>query len=207
MRWLAASLACLAAGCVGTAPVREEARAPVHPRLEGRQPAPPAPTGFAIRSPGFEETAGGQANCVAHWSCRVHVDPHSFRIALDEATFAEGRRSLRIEKVGPEPWASVVQSLPAKPVIGERLRYSMAVRLEGVAGRGAGVSLMTVGPNGVIEHKETTATGTSGWRRLSVEIEVPPGAERVEVGAILEAEGRLWIDDARIERLGASSRR
>jgi hypothetical protein len=176
-------------------------------------PVPPAsraatvPGGLKLADPGFESEMPAARNCPLQWTCQVHVDPKSFRITTDRNDAAGGGQSLLIEKVGPEPWATVLQSVPAGEALGKRIRFTLAVRMEGVAGRGAGPWILLRGPSGVIEHKETLSTGSSGWRKVAVEVDVPPQTERIEVGAILEADGRLWVDDAFLEILPAAGGR
>jgi hypothetical protein len=109
--------------------------------------------------------------------------------------------------VGAEPWATVLQSIPAREVAGQRVRFSLAMRMDGVAGAGAGPWIIAFGPGGMIEHRASLDLGTRDWRRVAVEIELPGNAERIEVGAILEADGRMWIDDARLEVVEASPKR
>jgi len=166
----------------------------------------PAFLTFVLAAPGFEADFPAARNCPLQWTCRVHVDPKSFRFTSDGTERSEGLRSLRIEKVGPEPWATVLQSLPARDAIGRRVRFSLSLRLSGVDGRGAGPWILTLGPSGVVEHREVLATGTAGWRSVPVEMDIPAGTERIEVGAILEGEGSIWVDDARIEILPPSGR-
>ena len=193
MRIVTAMLAMAAAAC---------AQQPTEPvATRPAQPIKAARALLTLVAPGFEADFPPARNCPLQWICRVHVDPKSFRFTSDESERAEGLRSLRIEKVGPEPWATVLQSLPAREAVGRRVRFSISVRLAGVDGRGAGPWILARGPNGVIEHREVLATGTGGWRRVPVEMDIPAQTESIEVGAMLEGEGRLWVDDARIEIL------
>lgn len=183
---------------------------PPGPAISPAAPASRAatvPGGLRLADPGFESEIPAARNCPLQWTCQVHVDPKSFRIATDAIDAAAGRQSLLIEKVGPEPWVTVQQSLAAREALGKRIRFTLDVRMAGVAGRGAGPWILLRGPSGVIEHKETLSTGTSGWRKVAVEVDVPPQTERIEVGAILEADGRLWVDDAFLEILPAAGGR
>jgi hypothetical protein len=162
---------------------------------------------LAIADGDFEAETPAGRNCPTSWICRVHADSASFRISSDATTAAQGRRSLRIEKVGTEPWATVLQSIPAREAAGHRVRFSLAMRMEGVAGVGAGPWIIAFGPGGMIEHRASLDKGTRDWQRAAVEMELPGNAEHIEVGAILEADGRIWIDDARLEVVEASPRR
>jgi hypothetical protein len=40
---------------------------------------------------------------------------------------------------------------------------------------------------------------------VSIEFDIPANAETFEVGAMLEGPGKLWIDAARLEHIGATA--
>jgi hypothetical protein len=189
-------------GLAGCATVPTPAAAPA---AAGRITQQSAPT-FAVVAGDFETDFPAAQNCPPHWMCRVHADPASFRISSDATTAAQGSRSLRIEKIGSEPWATVLQSLSAREAAGHRVRFSLAMRMEGVAGLGAGPWIITIGPGGLIEHRASLEQGTRDWRRVEVEVDIPSYTDRIEIGAIIESDGRIWIDDARLEVVGAGSR-
>jgi hypothetical protein len=41
--------------------------------------------------------------------------------------------------------------------------------------------------------------GTIGWMRYVAEVNVPHGADSVELGVVMHGAGTVWIDDVRIE--------
>jgi hypothetical protein len=153
----------------------------------------------ALPNAGFEEGAL-QAHCAPRWACVMHADPDSFRFFVDESSAAGGRRALCIEPVRNEPWALATQASFDPALHGRRVRFSLAVRTEGVTGHGAGVIAKAHGGHGeMLVSRESLVTGTQGWKRLAVELDVPRGASDVEVGGMLAGKGRLCIDDARLE--------
>ena len=40
--------------------------------------------------------------------------------------------------------------------------------------------------------------GTTAWQRFTITIPVQPGADRIEVGAMLRGKGALWLDDVEL---------
>ena len=57
---------------------------------------------------------------------------------------------------------------------GARVRFSAAVKLESVTGKGAGPFIIAQGGTGqTIEYAESVATGEHGWARVEVEMDVP----------------------------------
>lgn len=173
--------------------------------------APPAPTpsrAIALRNAGFEGEITPDARCPPAWGCSVHADPGAYRFTVDESSPAEGRRSLRVEQVRNEPWAIATQHLRTETHLrGARLRFSMALKLEGVTGKGAGPFYLAQGTGGTtLDHRQSLLQGTSGWQRVTLEFVVPEGSEGFQVGLAIEGPGRAWIDDARLEWLETGSK-
>jgi hypothetical protein len=185
MRPVPLALAALAlAGCSGVA----------------METAPAFPT-LPLANAGFEE-ASTLASCAPGWNCSMHADPKSFRFALDHGQAAGGRASLCIEPVTREPWGKATQSVTDPRLRGKHVRFSLAVRTEGVAGNGAGPLVVAYGGSGqILVARQQFVKGTAGWRRVALELDVPATAYVVEVGAALEGTGRACIDDARLEIL------
>jgi hypothetical protein len=164
------------------------------------RPAAPLQPAVALANAGFEAPAGPGARCPLRWSCSSHGNPSSHRFLLDEAAPAEGQRSLCIERVLPEPWAVAALPLRDPALAGKRVRFSLAMRLEGVAD-GAGPWVLVHGPHGNLLHEQRLAKGTRGWERAAIEFTVPAQAQLLELGATLEGPGKACIDDARLEVL------
>jgi hypothetical protein len=168
---------------------------------DGRAPSPPMSEFVPLQNSGFEADLPGDSHCPPKWGCTMHSDASSYRFFIDEAAPAEGKRSLCIERVGDEPWALATQGLFDHALRGRRLRFSIALRTEGV-GIGAGPFVMVQDGSGKrLFHDERLIKGTQGWQRLDLEFTVPADAAIVEVGATLRGPGKLCIDDARIEIL------
>jgi hypothetical protein len=180
--WLAlATVACALAACSAVGP--------------GAGGAP----GWPLANPGFEE-GSAQPPCPAGWSCGMHADPTSFRFLLDESRPAQGRRSLCIEPVRHEPWAKASQWVLDPRVRGKRVRLSLAVRTERVAGDGAGALIVAHGDTGqILGTERQLVSGDNDWRRVATELVVPPTMHDIELSAVLEGSGRACFDDVRLE--------
>jgi len=161
------------------------------PAVEGPREVPLANAGF--------EQAPVSPDCPPGWFCAARATPYSFRFFLDGSSPAEGVRSLCIEPVGHEPWAYATQSIPDRGLGGHRVRFSMSVRVDGVTGRGGGIVARAHDGHGrTIAYAERLVTGTAGWKSLFLELDVPPGANDVEVGGLLDGRGRVCVDEARL---------
>ena len=179
------------------------------PLLGGCATAPSVPAlarEVALENAGFELPAEADRNCAVRWGCSVHADPSAFRFAVDATIASEGKQSLRIEPAGKEPWAVAAQVVRDLRLRGTRLRLSFAMKTEGVTGKGAGpwVEVQDGYGRRMSNHTEY-ATGTQDWARRSIEFVVPAGMYQFEVGTILDGQGKVWIDDFRLEVLEVDS--
>jgi hypothetical protein len=185
--------AAFATACAAAVPAQK-------PRGEHAKSGPlEVPRAVPLKNAGFENAPRSGERCPEHWGCTMHADPDSFRFSLDRATPAEGRQSLCIERVTREPWSLATQAIDAVALRGTRLRFSLAVRVDRAAGPGGGPFLVVHGPSGNLAHEERLVTRTAGWQRIAVDFTVAALAQRVEVGATLQGDGRVCVDDARLE--------
>ena len=189
----------LLAGCASAAG-RPDA-VPVH-REVPRTPAAVAPAlgTLALRNAGFEAPPRSPNYCADRWDCSVHADPSSFTFTVVSAQAAEGAQAMCVERVGREPWATISQGIHDTGTRGMTLRLSLSMRLDGVTGEGAGPWVVLQGPGGrTLKHDQKLRKSTQGWERATLEFEVPPTTEILEVGMTLEGPGRACIDDVRLE--------
>ncbi len=174
----------LAAGCAGPAAA----------------PTPAAGRAIALANADFE-LAPAAERCAPGWSCSMHADPTAFRFFLDRAQPGAGAASLCIERVKAEPWGIATQALADATLKGRRVRFSLALRTQGVASGAGPVAMVHNGSGVVTASRQRLVAGTQAWRRVEVEIDVPRDMHLLEVGALLEGPGRACVDDARLEVL------
>ncbi len=170
---------------------------------------PPAATAAtaAVRvvNPGFESATTKQNGDPEGWFSFQHAGVKSFDFVLDTAGPHGGLRSLRIDNVGPEPYGAIAQRVDARAYRGKVARYSAWLRTRDVAGTGAVLTLMTFAKGAIVDHEfmaDRALTGTAGWTRFTLSLPVAPDAERIEIGAMLQGKGSLWLDDATLEFVG-----
>jgi hypothetical protein len=159
---------------------------------------------IVLKNPGFETASDPQRACALGWDCTMHADPQSFRFFHDDKSPAAGKRSFCIEPVRAEPWALVTQGIHQPSFRGAKVRFSIAVRVEGASGSGAGPWVLIQPPAGRNIHRQQLVNGTQGWQRVAVEVDVPADAQIIELGATLEGAGRACFDDARLELVAGS---
>jgi hypothetical protein len=194
------ALSALAVGLLAGCAAPQTVVAPVAPVAA---PALPSAPGITLANSDFEADFPAGGRCPMRWECKSHADPNSHRFRLDETAPASGRRSLCIERVTREPWALATQVVRDASLRGARVRFSIAVRVDGAV-EGAGPWVLAHRRSGQNVHEQSLAKSTTGWQRLSVEVALPADTDFVEVGATLEGAGRVCLDDARLEVLQGS---
>ena len=168
------------------------------PAAQAAQPVAPAGA-IALRNAGFESPKRPGERCAVEWGCSMHSNPDSFRFWVESAGAGAGAQSLCVERVLPEPWATAAQSVPAAALRGRKVRFSLLMRGENLAGEGVGPIIIATAGGATIEIAQKVGRIGPEWRRYSVELVVPARAESLEVGATMFGGGRACLDDARLE--------
>lgn len=193
----------LAAAVLALAASLAQGQLPARP---GAAAAEPVGTPIALVNPGFESAETGPLGNPEGWFSYQHAGPRSYEFDVDDTVAKGGRRSFRITNVGPEPFGTISQGLPARELRGKTLRYSAWIRTQDVQGnrlgKGAQMRIVAMRSGSPVAHnfgRETAASGTTEWTRKEISLTVPPTAETVEIGALLFGPGKLWLDDATLE--------
>ena len=121
---------------------------------------------------------------------------------LDTSDPHGGTRSLRIDYIGPEPYGSVAQSVVAAPYVGKVARYSAWLKTRDASENGAVLTILVLANGAVVSQNfmaEAPVKGSKGWTRYTITLPVPGNAERVEIGAMMQGKGSLWLDDVELE--------
>jgi hypothetical protein len=100
---------------------------------------------------------------------------------LDSGQKRSGTQSMRIKKIGPEPYGTISQILDGTRYAGKTVRLSGWIRTDAVPeGRntGAGLVLLALRGSSFVAHevmKKARVRGTTEWKRYTIELKVPPG--------------------------------
>jgi hypothetical protein len=201
MRYLALPALALLAACAAT-PV--STTSPVITPPAGSTPAPQAPAparGVSLVNPGFESTVPGRRNNDPEgWFSHQHAGDVSYRFAVDTSEPHSGQRSLRIDNVGPEPYGAIAQTVDARPYRGKTARVSGWLRTRDSANAGLTITVLANGvPLANDFMADAAVKGTTGWKRYTLALPVAPNAEFVEIGAMMQGKGSLWLDDVELQ--------
>lgn len=167
------------------------------------------PTLSAIALVGFAAVGGSSGDTPIGWSLGA-VD----RAAYDAGTLPAPDRSgtaayLASADPAPEGFGTLMQAVRADAFRGKRVRLSALVRAEGVE-RWSGLWMRVDGPGreppmlALDNMQDRPITGTTGWVRYAVVLDVPETAEGVVFGALLDGPGRVLLDDVTLEEVDES---
>ena len=159
----------------------------------------------ALVNPGFESKKPGEGGNPEGWVAIQHAGEESYDFALDSGQKRSGTQSMRIKKIGPEPYGTITQVLDGRPYAGKKVKLSGWIRSDAIAegrGAGAGLVLMALRGSSFLAHefmKQQRVRGTTDWTLYTIELKVPPATTRLELGAMLEGAGTVWVDDFQLE--------
>ncbi|MFO1304220.1 MAG: hypothetical protein U1F54_10835 [Burkholderiales bacterium] len=175
--------------------------APAQAASAAAEPGARSPHGTTVINPGFESMVPGRRNNDPEgWFSHQHAGTLSYRFTLDTTNPRSGARSLRIENIGPEPYGAITQTIDGKPYRGKTVRLSAWLRTQDTENAALTLAAMSNGiPLANNFMSEKPVKGTTGWTRYTITLPVAPGAEFVEVGAMIQGKGSLWFDDVEVE--------
>ncbi len=157
----------------------------------------------ALVNPGFESTLPGRRRGDPEgWFSFQHAGAKSYLFVVDAALPHSGERSLRIENVGPEPYGAVAQYLKGAPHAGKVARLTGWLRTRDAADAGAVLTLLALKGGVPLAQNfmpDAPVKGTTDWTRYTITLPIAHGADRIEVGAMLQGRGSLWLDDVTLE--------
>ena len=133
--------------------------------------------------------------------------PHEYEdVAAAEDVYA-GKRVVTLRCVADKPtgFGTLMQQCAPDQYVGERIRFSGALRSRDVGGWG-GLWFRVDGKTGKSlsfdNMQDRAVKGTTEWARYDVVLDVPEGATLLAYGVLLSGDGELGIADLRIDRVG-----
>jgi hypothetical protein len=140
---------------------------------------------------------------IAGWRC-------AGTCVRDTAVRSEGLASASVSPAG-DGVGTMNQSIKPDTFRGKRIRYSAMVKTDAIASdAGAGLWMRVDGP-GVGETLQfdnmfdRPIPARTDWKRYEIVLDVPAESSYIIWGLIVNGPGKAWIDDVRIEVVGAST--
>ncbi|WP_374665102.1 hypothetical protein [Ramlibacter sp.] len=163
---------------------------------------PPGKQSIALVNPGFAVDASGR---FTGWTKLEHNVGNSYRFEADAEVYAlSAPTSLRISRHGLEFYGLTEQRVRVQPEwIGRTVRLSGYLRTRGVTGTGAALVLQVRdGSDQILVAEQMNGRRVRGdldWQQYSVQVRVVQAAWWLQVGAMLEDDGTLWVDDLALD--------
>jgi hypothetical protein len=135
--------------------------------------------------------------------------PADYDVSVDNSTAPNGKRSaLIIAKPGAKSdgFGTLMQVVAADDYRGARLKLSGYLRTESV--NRAQMWMRVDGANGkavAFDNMDSRpVTGTTGWMRYDIVLDVPPDSVDIAFGFLLISRGKVWGNDFRFDKVGAT---
>ncbi|MDR2148519.1 MAG: peptidase S41, partial [Tannerella sp.] len=148
----------------------------------------------------FEKVENGKP---AIWSLYSMYSMPGYSISLESVNVKSGKYAIAMEykgdSTGYQPMAMMIPSYN-----GERITFSGYIKTENVTDGYAGL-WMRIDPlsgNHVIAFdnmQENGVTGTTGWKKYEITLEMNPGkTKQIVFGGLLVGKGKAWFDDFKV---------
>lgn len=133
--------------------------------------------------------------------------PASYEVGIDAQAAYNGHPSACLRATEPvsDGFGTLMQEFRADKYIGKRLRFSAFVKSDGVQSW-AGLWMRVdkeKDPVAFDNMVDRPIKGTTGWQKYDVVLDVPQNATAIAFGILLNGAGAVWLNNARIEVVGA----
>ncbi|MFP5284190.1 MAG: erythromycin esterase family protein, partial [Thermoanaerobaculia bacterium] len=144
------------------------------------------------------------AECSSGW---VQAGFGGYLMSIDGSAPRSGRQSLLLQYAGgprdPRSFGLVMQQIPADLVAGRSVRLSGYIRTQGISDGYAGLWFQGSNADRSSVVADNMAgrgpSGTTGWTRYEINLDIPADAVDVRVGMLLPGNGRAWFDGLSLE--------
>ncbi|MEP6483541.1 MAG: hypothetical protein ABJB01_03760 [Rudaea sp.] len=132
------------------------------------------------------------------WTLTHHAGVVGYKASLDTNDPAQGKSSLRFERIAPQVYGDMMVRPDLSKYAGKTIELSAMMKCADVGPKGWKLFLNANQP-GTLAYS-TGMQGTTGWQRQSVRLKLPAqGASDVTVGVTLQDAGTGWMDDVHLQ--------
>jgi len=136
-------------------------------------------------------------------------DASAYEMGFDEKATYCGKRSAYVKSRRPNSgFGTMMQVVRADHYRGKRLRLLGSARASGVEDW-AGLWMRVDGPKkellGFDNMQQRPITGTTGWARYQVVLDVPEESVHVAFGFLLAGSGQIWAADLHLDTVSVST--
>ena len=133
-----------------------------------------------------------------------------FSSQLEQQVVHGGRKAACLQSIavpGAEDFATVTQAIDARLYRGQKVKLSGFVRSDKVtqwAGLWMRIDPKSGPPLEFDNMQKRPIRGTTEWTQYSIELNVSFQAEQIHIGGLLMGSGTIWLDDLKLETVGAA---
>jgi len=133
-------------------------------------------------------------------------DSTDYEIGVDDQAAHDGKRSTYIRsKTPPRGFAVLMQMIMAENYKGTRLAmtgYAKSEQMRGWAGFWMRVDGLNESNLRFDNMADRPITGTTGWTKYQVVLDVPDDAAYIAFGMVMSGQGQVWFDDIQFQIVG-----
>jgi RNA polymerase sigma factor (sigma-70 family) len=134
-------------------------------------------------------------------------NPNAYQVGVDREVSKSGKASAYVQMQGADAKAfgTLAQAFQAKDYLGKRVRLSAYLKTENATG-GAGLWMRVDGPGCTLAfdnmEKRMVQGTTKDWKKVEIVLDVPEKASAITIGLMVTGNGKAWVDDFQLERVG-----
>ncbi|MCG7927543.1 MAG: hypothetical protein JAY67_18655 [Candidatus Thiodiazotropha taylori] len=149
-----------------------------------------------LKNPSFEESD----QFVKGWGFSQHAGEPAYEVSIDTSDSTDGKHSYRIERKLVQAWGMINQWLPLDSAEGKSIKLSAMIKSEALGPKGFDLSLVFRKANKkfISEIASESVTGSHEWQRLEVVAVVPAKTAHLQITAVLNDAGTVWLDDVQL---------
>lgn len=125
-----------------------------------------------------------------------------YTVRVDSTVSVSGKRSLCIQKISDGSFGVANSSFPVSLAKGKKLKYTGYIKTENVTGECAGLWWRVDGASGPLGFDNMNGrgpTGTTGWTKYTIEMQIDDKAQNINFGVLFPGSGKVWFDNLQIE--------
>lgn len=159
------------------------------------------PGAIALLNPDFEAALMADGT-IQGWSTGQHAPENpgdvDYKFDIDRGTSATGAASFRIERIHEQVYGVISQTVPISARVGHTIELTVQMKTSDVGPEGWELMLTFTGGVPNSRRAAKPLTGTQDFRKVTIRAPVPPGAQEVEIAAVLNDHGTAWLDDVHL---------
>ena len=175
-------------------------------------------SGLSAQTPAVASAPDRSADFPAGWR-QTGANPASYTLTVDSQVARSGRASAQLaanSAAADSLWSSSIQQIRADDYRGKRVRFrgymktrdagmaSLWMRVDGIDGGHTAMLAFDNMESNDLSHRGPR--GTTDWSPYDIVLDIPQGAGAIVLGAILQGNGQLWVDDFSLEVVDATVR-